>query len=645
MLVLASTPAWAQSFVGTGMKWGDNFVGGMHVGDFDGDRKQDLLGIESSWNGFITSNTFKVQLSEGVRFATKVQWGSKAGTYVRFAVGDASGDGKDDVVMLDRGAVGDQVGGSLWVAVSNGGGFGVMNQWQAAFTLGTFNGTTDNLVFLMGDVNGDGRDDAVLFVKESRSAERGDVYVALSTGTAFGPMTRWHGFFSLGGSVAALGDVNGDGRADAISFVRDAEAEPRRGDVDVALSSGSSFGSVQKWSDLFCVGNELPHVADVDGDGRADAITFVQDTNVEPGRADVRVALSSSYNLGGWRTWHGAFSYGGELPLTGDVNGDGKTDVITALGGNVAQPGWGDVYVALSQPAPRPVETRARALIDLGLSSGTSGFYLKEVGGNVLASSNPNTVFDPASAIKATVHVHAMMEVLQGRYSLSTLVTVPQNVIGSCPDFNGPTVTKTLEESLYDMMRNSTNQDPAALRQIFGVNEVERTIDALGMASTRHLGNSGCIANEATLTDFGRLYEAVSAGLLEMSKADFIRLAWDVPPYELNRYVSNEARKYGTLPWDFLARWRNNVVSVQKAGGGGDGTGQKRTVAGLIEIPFCTSSGVVRRGFVYGAFMDKATLLPFNGASELNLNIVNAELLGEQVRASVASFGAGGCAL
>ncbi|MEE3920327.1 hypothetical protein V2I01_25400 [Micromonospora sp. BRA006-A] len=78
----------------------------------------------------------------------------------------------------------------------------------------------------------------------------------LSTGTSFtGTAVKWHDYFSIAGEFPALGDVNGDGRDDIITFT---QGPATAADVIVALSTGNGFGAPQKWHDLFAVGAEQP---------------------------------------------------------------------------------------------------------------------------------------------------------------------------------------------------------------------------------------------------------------------------------------------------------------------------------------------------------------------------------------------------
>ncbi|MEV0431556.1 N-acetylmuramoyl-L-alanine amidase, partial [Micromonospora sp. NPDC050495] len=133
---------------------------------------------------------------------------------------DFSGDGRDDVVAFTHGTLAD-----VYVSTSTGTGFaGTSVKWNDYFGL---TGETP----LTGDFDGDGRDDIVVFTQGTL----GDVYVGLSTGTGFLAGAKWHDWFAPGAEVPAVGDVNGDGRDDIVTFTHDAAA-----DVYVALSTGSS---------------------------------------------------------------------------------------------------------------------------------------------------------------------------------------------------------------------------------------------------------------------------------------------------------------------------------------------------------------------------------------------------------------------
>ncbi|MEV5551197.1 FG-GAP-like repeat-containing protein [Streptomyces sp. NPDC052309] len=231
--------------------------------------------------------------------------------------GDFTGDGKDDAVTFTHGAAAD-----VYVAPSSGSAFGTGQKWHDHFAPG-------GEVPAVGDFDGDGRDDIVTFTQDDSS----DVHVALSSGTTFGTGGKWHDHFAPAGEFPAVGDVNGDGRDDIITFTKNAEAA-----VFVALSTGDSFAAARKVLTGFSPGAELPRVGDFDGDGKDDIASFTADT-----AADVRVALSDGSGFAVKGVWHEAVSGPGAYPYAGDYDGDGKDDVVSFDHTPEA-----DVHVALS---------------------------------------------------------------------------------------------------------------------------------------------------------------------------------------------------------------------------------------------------------------------------------------------------------
>jgi Protein of unknown function (DUF2961)/FG-GAP-like repeat len=231
---------------------------------------------------------------------------------------DVNGDDRDDAVVFTQGAAAD-----VRIATSTGSAFGNPVLGHDYFCL-------DGEVPRTGDVNGDGRADIVTFTR----GEAADVYVALSNGAGFGASAKWHDFFAVGAEYPELGDVNGDGMADLITFTLGGA-----GDVYVALSTGTGFGPGVKWQDNFGYGAERPAVGDFDGDGRDDVAVFTGGA-----QGDVYVSLSNgvSFVQEAW-LWHNNFAVGTEVAGAGDVNGDGRDDVVTFTRGST-----GDVYVSLS---------------------------------------------------------------------------------------------------------------------------------------------------------------------------------------------------------------------------------------------------------------------------------------------------------
>jgi len=132
------------------------------------------------------------------------------------------------------------------------------------------------------------------------------------------PNPKWHGDFCREDQIPFVGDFDGDGTDDIIRFKR------AEGDVFVALSrpEKTRFGHGLLWHDNFCLDGETPLVGDFNGDGRDDIVTFKQDTG------HVFVALSTKFGFwgDGW-LWKYNFCYEGDTPLVGDFNGDGRDDI------------------------------------------------------------------------------------------------------------------------------------------------------------------------------------------------------------------------------------------------------------------------------------------------------------------------------
>jgi hypothetical protein len=179
---------------------------------------------------------------------------------------DVNGDGLSDLVGFGL--------DGAYVALANGSSFEPVSKWSSSF--GLANGwTVSDYERTLADVDGDGKADAVGFGLDG-------VYVALSTGSSFAPIAKLSNSFGLanGWTVAQyerlLADVNGDGLSDLVGFGLDG--------VYVALATGTpgnpSFGTIAKWSSSFGLANGWTvsdyerTLADVDGDGKADAVGF-----------------------------------------------------------------------------------------------------------------------------------------------------------------------------------------------------------------------------------------------------------------------------------------------------------------------------------------------------------------------------------
>jgi hypothetical protein len=124
-----------------------------------------------------------------------------------------------------------------------------------------------------------------------------------------------------GGVRVASGDVNGDGLGDIITG-----AGAGGGPIKVFETSGSLIASFTPFAGF--TGGVYVASGDVDGDGRADIITSLDEGSVP------HVKVFSGANLSEIRSF---FAYapsftGGVRVASGDINGDGRADIITGAG-------------------------------------------------------------------------------------------------------------------------------------------------------------------------------------------------------------------------------------------------------------------------------------------------------------------------
>jgi hypothetical protein len=279
------------------------------LGDVNGDGRLDLVTANS---GSFPPMLGVLLGQAGGTFAAATTYSSGGDGPGHVALGDVNGDGRLDIVAANI------TSANVGVLLGQAGG-----TFAAAITYSS--GGTSPYGVELGDVNGDGRLDIV-----TNNYASGTLGVLLGqAGGAFAAATT----YSSGGSHprgVALGDVNGDGRLDIVVANSDSYQ------VGVLLGqAGGTFGTATAYHPgNSSPGNSSPFavaLSDVNGDGRLDIVatnTNSADVGVLLGQTGGTFGVAIAYPAGGL-TPKGERDGPSGLEL-GDVNGDGRLDIVTA---------------------------------------------------------------------------------------------------------------------------------------------------------------------------------------------------------------------------------------------------------------------------------------------------------------------------
>jgi Beta-lactamase enzyme family len=263
--------------------------------------------------------------------------------------------------------------------------------------------------------------------------------------------------------------------------------------------------------------------------------------------------------------------------------------------------------------------TDASMAVKLKDTDGTKGWLLKR-GTTVLASQNPNYVFEPASTIKFLHHLHA--ELMIQNYGVSPQQPISGTTLyaGSCPVTWWTWWTEPLEDAMYKMMWSSDNARTEAIKTYFGKDAINDTAHALGAVNTNLNHTLGCgdeavvSPNQLTLNDATTLYrKAFTGDLLTPENRQHL---WARMPNTLQALKDTATWEAAVTYGSALPKPIADNLKVAVKGGGYTlcsylflgGCKYYRSIAGYVEIPFQTAYGIpIPFKYTFGIFIDKAT--------------------------------------
>jgi FG-GAP-like repeat len=215
------------------------------VGDFNGDGRADIGAFYDYGNAEVKLIVFLTNATGTGVASVTVWWDSGPGnweySHMKTAAGDFDGDGRTDIgAFYDY----NSCAAGMWVFTSTGAAVTPHFTWSVPSPNWCFASTTQVLV---GDVNGDGKDDFNAIYDYGGGNWR--------IWTFFGPglgASVWTGNNSGPSNAtsmkAVMGDFNGDGRADLAHFYNGGTG---RTNLWVLYSTGSAFGGENlRWDSI-----------------------------------------------------------------------------------------------------------------------------------------------------------------------------------------------------------------------------------------------------------------------------------------------------------------------------------------------------------------------------------------------------------
>jgi len=356
----AVSPAWAAEGDQEDSHFGHLVAS---AGDVNGDGFGDLIvGAPYFDNDQINEGRVFAYMGSTLGLATSPAWttesdqnGAALGQSAASA-GDVNGDGYGDVIIgsMLLSTIYFNAGGAY---VYHGSSVG-LTRHPAWFTTGDRNNATfATSVASAGDTNGDGYGDVIIGAINFSNGETEEgcayAYMGSPSGLALSPDWTAEGNSIdalFGCSVSSAGDVNGDGFSDVLVGAKGySNFETTEGHAYLFFGSPLGLSSSAAWTvesnqAYAYFASSVAGAGDVNGDGFSDVIVGAPHYNSDPhpfNQSDegrVYVYMGSSSGLSASASWmlEGGQDYaylGSSVACTGDVNGDGFSDVVVVASG------------------------------------------------------------------------------------------------------------------------------------------------------------------------------------------------------------------------------------------------------------------------------------------------------------------------
>ena len=336
------------------------------VGDVNGDGIPDVVVAnycQSSSNCANGGVSVLIRNGDGT-YQAPVSYSSGGLNAFSVALGDFNGDGKLDIAVANYYADTSQTSSNVSVLLNNGDG-----TFQAPASSAVAGISIP--VVAVGDFNGDGKLDLVVSTQcqSNSNCSNGGVNVLLGNGNGTLSPAQSYPSGGLYAYSVAVTDFNGDGKPDLAVVNECATSGCGNGGVGVLLNNGD--GTFQVPSTLVTGGQSsfAGIVGDFNGDGKADiAVTNECDTNGNCNSSSVSVFLGNGDGTFSASVNTQTATNSSRFLEAGDLNGDGKLDLVTASSMNGTLQflfGNGDGTFQVSTQPPSSGNTNVVAVADV----------------------------------------------------------------------------------------------------------------------------------------------------------------------------------------------------------------------------------------------------------------------------------------